>query len=262
MMFLGRNADLEMRSHESTDVAYHRSRAATYDRDVTADYGVYDGLVLPWLFDRLVASRSIRALDLGCGTGGLTVLLARQGLTVDAVDHSPDMLAVAREKVDAEGLSASVTFAESDIRSLEFPDRSFDLVTCQRVLHHVPEADAVISEAARVLKPGGIFFVSDQVRGSAVLVAALKPLWHLIRKEQPVDERDSFLRDHEVVRRPQELLGMLDVHGFTYECRSYGHLGLKETLPPALRRGLIWVLSFPWRRGDMLFVLATRQDPT
>ncbi len=249
-----------MRNHESTDVAYHRSRAATYDRDVTADYGVYDELVLPWLLRRVTPSPDVRALDLGCGTGGLTVLLARRGFTVHAVDHSPDMLAVARSKVDAEGLSDSVTFSERDIRSMPFPDRSFDLVTCQRVLHHIPDAEAVISEAARVLKPGGVFFLSDQVHGSAVLVQLLRPLWRLAQAKEPLDERDDFLREHEVHRHPEELLAMLDRCGFTYECRSYGHVGLKKAVSPAVRRRLIWLLSFPWRRGDMLFVLACLQE--
>jgi hypothetical protein len=97
------------------------------------------------------------------------------------------------------------------------------------------------------------------VDGSALLVRLLKPVWRLVRDKAPVDERDAFLRGHEVHRRPQELLTMLDEHGFTYECRSYGHVGLKETVSPAMRRRLIWALSFPWRRGDMLFVLASLQ---
>ena len=248
-----------MGRHESTDVAYHRSRAASYDRDITADYGVYDDLVMPWVFSRLSVPSSLCALDLGCGTGSLTVLLARRGLKVTAFDHSPDMLAVARSKTDAEGLSETVTFSEGDIRSLPVPDASFDVVTCQRVLHHVPEADAVIAEVARVLKPGGIFFLSDQVRDSAPLVSVLKRLWRAARRRQQLDERDEFLLEHEVQRRPEELLALLDGHGFTYDRRSFGHVGLKNTVPRAVRRRAIWLLSFPWRRGDMLFVLARLQ---
>ena len=244
-----------MGSHEKSDVAYHRARAATYDRDITADYGVYDDLVLPWVFDHISASPGTRALDLGCGTGSLTVLLARHGLTVEALDHSPDMLAVARDKAAAEGLSGSVTFSEGDIRSIPLPDASFDIVTCQRVLHHVPEADVVISEVARVLKPGGVFYLSDQVLDEAPLVARLKSLWRTVSRKQP-DDRDAFLREHEVHWRPDELLALLEDRGFTYERRSFGHIGLQTAVPPRVRRRLIWLLSFPWRRGDMLFVLA------
>jgi 2-polyprenyl-3-methyl-5-hydroxy-6-metoxy-1,4-benzoquinol methylase len=245
-----------MGRHERTDVAYHRTRAATYDRDITTDFGVYDDLVLPWVFDHLSRLPGTRALDLGCGTGSLTVLLARQGLTVEALDHSPDMLAVARSKTEAEGLSGSVTFSEGDIRSIPLPDASFDVVTCQRVLHHVAEADAVISEVARVLKPGGVFYLSDQVLDEAPLVARLKRLWRIVGRKPQLDEHDAFLREHEVHWRPEELLALLDDCGFTYKRRSFGHVGLQTAVPPAVRRRLIWLLSFPWRRGDMLFVVA------
>lgn len=86
-------------------------------------------------------------LDVGTGTGRAAVLLARGGALVTAVDASEEMLRVARARAAQE--SAAVTFLAGDAHQLHFPDRSFDVVVCLRVVMHSPEWKAVVAELCR-----------------------------------------------------------------------------------------------------------------
>jgi ubiquinone/menaquinone biosynthesis C-methylase UbiE len=95
-----------------------------------------------------------RVLEVGCGTGVLTRLLARWpnvGAVV-GVDTAAALLVRAREL--AEDL-ANVEFREGDGRSLPFEDTCFDAVVFDSVLSHIPGPERALAEAARVLRPGG-----------------------------------------------------------------------------------------------------------
>lgn len=96
-----------------------------------------------------------RVLDVACGTGVLTRLVAeRVGPTgaVAGLDASPEMLAVARS-VPARG--AAIGWYESSAEALPFPDGSVDLVTCQMGLQFFQDKAAALREQHRVLAPGG-----------------------------------------------------------------------------------------------------------
>jgi ubiquinone/menaquinone biosynthesis C-methylase UbiE len=90
-----------------------------------------------------------RILDVGTGTGRAALLFARGGGRVTAVDASEQMLAVARARAEAEGVR-NIRFAAGDAHALDFPDRSFDVVCCLRVLMHTPQWRTVVSELCRV----------------------------------------------------------------------------------------------------------------
>jgi ubiquinone/menaquinone biosynthesis C-methylase UbiE len=96
-----------------------------------------------------------RALDVACGTGRHTAYLAERGHTVIGVDTSPEMLAVARQKVPA------AEFHVSDLHDLPFANASFDVVVCALSLAHVPDLTRAFAEFVRVLKPGGDLVLSD-----------------------------------------------------------------------------------------------------
>lgn len=112
------------------------------------------------------AERSIeRVLDVGGGTGqGVRGLGVPTGVVVDA---APGMLAGARDH----GIPA----VRGDARQLPVPDETVDAVLLLDALHHMPEGEAVIADAARVLRPGGVLVVLEfdptTVRGR-LLVAA------------------------------------------------------------------------------------------
>ena len=95
------------------------------------------------------------ALDAACGTGRHTAYLASLGHEVIGVDTSPEMLAVARQKVP-EG-----EFHEADLHDLPLADDSVDLVVCAIVLSHVADLGPALAELVRVLRPNGHLVISD-----------------------------------------------------------------------------------------------------
>lgn len=100
-------------------------------------------------------------LDLACGTGDLTWLLAervRAGRVIGA-DVSAPMLAIAAGK--APPVPSPVSFVQCDAISLPFPDGHFDLVTCGFAGRWFGDWDTVLAEVLRILKPGGSFWNVD-----------------------------------------------------------------------------------------------------
>ena len=94
-----------------------------------------------------------RVVDIGCGKGGPTIHMARQGATVLGIDPDSDRIAAAREAAARE--SIEVTFEEGFAQSLPVADGTLDVAVFTNSLHHVP-VDAIadaLREAARVLKP-------------------------------------------------------------------------------------------------------------
>jgi ubiquinone/menaquinone biosynthesis C-methylase UbiE len=87
-------------------------------------------------------------LDVGTGTGRAALYLARGGAKVTAVDASEAMLDVARARAAAEGVG--IRFQVGDAHALDFPDKSFDVVVCLRVLMHTPRWRTCVSELCRV----------------------------------------------------------------------------------------------------------------
>lgn len=104
--------------------------------------------------------KSRTALDLGCGEGRHTILLARRGWDVTAVDLEPLALRKAKALVQAAGVRAR--FAAADALDLRFPDKAFDLVLDYGCFHHVVVRDWARYRRgiARVLKPGGHLLLS------------------------------------------------------------------------------------------------------
>ena len=101
-----------------------------------------------------------RVLDVGCGTGVLTRLLARRpGVSsVIGMDPAPGLLDRARKS--AAGLP-NASFREGDSRSLPFDGGAFHVVTCDSMLSHVPGPERAVAEAFRVLRPGGCLAAFD-----------------------------------------------------------------------------------------------------
>ena len=103
-------------------------------------------------------------LDLGCGTGVVARALASQeGFSgnVTGIDYSPELISAAQRLAEDEGLTKEVEFRVGDAQSLEDGDESYDAVILHTVVSHVPDPVAVISETARVLKPGGLVAIFD-----------------------------------------------------------------------------------------------------
>jgi SAM-dependent methyltransferase len=103
--------------------------------------------------DRLAFPAGTSVLDIACGTGNTAIPLARRGCVVTGVDIATNLLAQARERAAAEGLT--ITFDEGDAEQLPYPDASFDAIVTMFGAMFAPRPELVAAEFARVLRPGG-----------------------------------------------------------------------------------------------------------
>ena len=116
---------------------------------------------------RLVEQAQLTAgqqvLDLGCGTGALSLLAKRLRPGVEIVGLDPDAKALARARRKAERGALALRFEQGFGDSLPFPDASFDRVLSSFMFHHLETAQkpAVLREVLRVLRPGGALHLVD-----------------------------------------------------------------------------------------------------
>jgi ubiquinone/menaquinone biosynthesis C-methylase UbiE len=102
------------------------------------------------------------ALDVATGGGHTALKFAPYVKHMTSSDLTPQMLEEARVFITGQGI-ANVDFKLADAEDLPFDNAAFDLVTCRIAPHHFPNVQRFIDEAARVLKPGGLLLVQDQV---------------------------------------------------------------------------------------------------
>jgi len=95
-----------------------------------------------------------RLLDMGCGAGFISDTAHDLFEKLDGVDITCDMLAHVEPRPN---LTTHIASAEA----LPFADATFDVVTCNGVLHHIESIGAVLMEARRVLRPGGLFYADE-----------------------------------------------------------------------------------------------------
>ena len=99
-------------------------------------------------------------LEVGVGTG-LALPFYASHLAVTGVDFSEAMLAKARSKVAEQHLTQVRSLRQMDARELDFPDASFDTVCAMHIMSVVPEPERVLSEMARVCRPGGHVLITN-----------------------------------------------------------------------------------------------------
>jgi ArsR family transcriptional regulator len=98
--------------------------------------------------------------DLGCGTGQVTAVLAPFVSRVIAVDASPDMLQAAKKRLHG---IRGVELRRGELEALPIEDGVLDLATMMLVVHHLPEPQRALAEAARALAPGGRVLIVDML---------------------------------------------------------------------------------------------------
>lgn len=172
-----------------------------------------------------------RVLDIGCGTGTLTISLARvcSAGEVVGLDGDPEVLARAREKAAAAGCTPR--FVEGMSYALPFPDSSFDRATSSLMLHHLTRADKerTFAELHRVLRPGGRLHIADFGPPKGGFARAISSLLTI-----HLEETRENLRG--------ELPGMLEAAGFVAAKPSsafgtiLGTVWLLHALKPPLDR--------------------------
>ncbi len=155
------------------------------------------------LLERLGIGPGMRVLDVGCGIGGPARLAASYGAAVTGVDLTPEFVDTATALSERLGLAEQVRFLVSAGESLPFEDGSFDAAYMVHVGMNVPAKQSVFEEVRRVVAPGGLFGLYEQMRTGEGAVRYPMP-W-------AEDERSSFVETVEDYR------AHLEAAGFTVE---------------------------------------------
>jgi ubiquinone/menaquinone biosynthesis C-methylase UbiE len=138
--------------------------ARAYDQGVQAAFRD----VLPALAEELFAEvqEVRRGLDVGCGPGQFTVLIAERlaGAEMWGIDLAPTMIELARGHAAASPAAGRLHFEVADVARLPFPDGHFDAVFSSGSIKHWPDQAAALREIYRVLAPGGRAFIGEMNR--------------------------------------------------------------------------------------------------
>lgn len=110
-------------------------------------------------YERLPVTPGCRLLDVGCGSGQLALIAAKDGLQVTGVDIASNLVERARARAQAEGLQAR--FEEADAEALPFEDAIFDVVASRIAAMFAPRPDLVAKELLRVCKPEGTIAMAN-----------------------------------------------------------------------------------------------------
>jgi len=149
-----------MKDTRAKDVqAFFERVAGDWD---TMRLSYYDGRVIERMAEVSGAERGMTVADVGTGTGFVAAGIAPRVTRVIAVDNSPAMLAVAEKNLGELGVG-NVELIEGDVTALPLEDGSVDAAFANMVLHHAEDPAAMLAEMARVVRPGGVVAVVDEV---------------------------------------------------------------------------------------------------
>ena len=186
-----------------------------------------------------------RGIDIGCGDGKLTAIVARCAGMSDLVGVDPDP----QEVEAARRLSLYRAVHSVSAGDIPEPDGAFDYAISNSVLEHIAELDAVLAEVARVLRSGGGFYLTVPHAGfHAQLTGPLMPGISRAEYEERLDRRLAHLR----YLSEAEWCAVLDHHGFSTEVVRF-YLDRGE-----VRR---WETLSRWTAGVLDTVSAGRVHP-
>jgi ubiquinone/menaquinone biosynthesis C-methylase UbiE len=180
------------------------------------------------------------ALEVGCGTGRFTRLLAGRARKVVAVDLSPQMIRLARQYSAA---YPHIEYVLGDAMRLSLPAESFDCIASLATLHHLPMEQA-LSKMKNTLKPNGVLIIHDLVADDGLVDRVRTALAYPATVAKRFWRRGR-LRDAREVRKAWEEHGKgeayLTLNGVREMCRQY--------LPGAqIRRHWLWRYTVIWHK--------------
>jgi 2-polyprenyl-3-methyl-5-hydroxy-6-metoxy-1,4-benzoquinol methylase len=203
----------EARASEPYDWLERKGR---YDYGPAANARVHQDIIE--VQDALVsAAFAGDILELACGTGNWTEVLARTVTHLTAVDASPAMIALNRERLTNAGLADRVHYVQADLFAWR-PDRTYDAVAICFFLSHVPDdrIDPVVDTIASALRPRGRVFVADSKRAPTA-AAADSPIPapnESLSRRRLNDGREFTI--YKIFRTPDEFVAAFARHGIAF----------------------------------------------
>ncbi len=144
--------------------------------------------------------RGKKVLDVGCGDGTNSVLLARLGADVTGIDISPKLIEIAKSRAEINHVADTCRFVCSPLEIADLPVHSFDIVWGDAVLHHlIPELPVLMERMTQFAKPGALTIFAEPVNFNQTLrrIRFMVP----VTTEQTPDERPLEFAEIETIRR-------------------------------------------------------------
>jgi ubiquinone/menaquinone biosynthesis C-methylase UbiE len=178
----------------------------------------------PWyklVLEFLPPVQGKRILEIACGRGGFSRLLASKGATVCGADFSESAITIANEKLlRFPELANRLTYLQADAQSLPFADGFFDIVISCETIEHVPDHRAAVREMYRICKRGGTLHLTTP---NYLNFMGLYLIYALVRhpglkSTQPLDKRYVFFQVRNFVTRAGWKITRTDgtVHQFPF----------------------------------------------
>ena len=163
------------------------------------------------------ALTSARVLDVGCGGGILTEALARSAAAVTGIDAAPEVIAVARDHAQTNGLRIDYQITTAEALAAQSP-ATFDCVVAMELLEHVPAPATLILALRELVRPGGDIFLSTINRTPRAYAQAVLGAEYLLRL-LPIGTHDyrQFIKPSELAAALRAAgLGLRRIHGLRY----------------------------------------------
>ena len=193
-----------------------------------------------FLLEQLPPSSELDALEIGCGTGSFTRLLAQRFRRVLAIDLSPRMIEIAEEQSRQ---YSNIDYRVADVMTSEFPTGQFGCVASIATFHHLP-LEPVLYKIKAALKSGGTLLTLDLYKAES-LADFLSSLWAI-----PVNMTLKLIKNGRIRESP-EVRAAWSEHGRTdkYLTLSEVRQTCATILPEAqVKRHLLWRYSIIWKK--------------
>lgn len=141
-------------------VSYWSKRSSSFKEQRRAE--LHDPIAERWMTEireHIPRDRKLRILDVGCGTGYFSILLAKEGHEVTGIDLTPDMIEKGRLLAEEEGAVCSLQVGDAE--HPDFPDEYFDVVISRNLTWTLPHTDQAYAQWLRILKAGGVLINFD-----------------------------------------------------------------------------------------------------
>ncbi len=199
----------------------------------------------------LPISEDIRAIDFGCGTGLLTLMLLDMGFSVTAIDLSEVMLKQLQAKVanSPESIPKRIRYARGGIESLEkLPKNTFHFICESSVLHHVLDYISFVQLSQKLLIPGGVLYIGrepltvDEQRVHKVNIPLHRLIWEI---DKAFDNKRSKGKFREVF--DEDILPHYHKGGIS--CKALIEAGIELKMMPLFKR------TYNWHRSKQAYFL-------
>lgn len=201
--------------------------------------------------------RTGRVLDVGTGPGWIPIRLAllNHTFSIDAIDLSESMLALAGENAAAFGVKSRIRFSRGDAKRIPFDDHTFDLVLCHNMLHQLPNPLLALKEIERVAKPHGAILVRDVRRLPRPFMDLALPLYCLPYSKLLRQLTENSFRAGLTYREFKALAGLAGIERARARTYFITHLGLeRHALRPDAQHEPVLLGSLPTQLIKSLYL--------